>query len=223
MYCCSYMKTIKAICLLLFFVIAAVNNIVAQDVMDEIALKCCECISAGDSALDKNELQMKLGLCMIREAMPYKKEIKKKYKLDLDRLDAETGRALGQLVGSRLPGVCPEKFALLMPLAVKELEKKENTGKELNTEAEAKNSLVLQGTIVDVKGSEFATITIKDSTGREQKLLWLEYFEGAALINGSADSFKTGTFKAWYTEREIYNFQLKDYIKYKIITRLEKE
>jgi hypothetical protein len=71
------MKTLKSIFLLFFIVVAAVNGVVAQDVMDEIAQKCCECISMGDSSLNKNELQMKLGLCMIREAMPYKKELKR--------------------------------------------------------------------------------------------------------------------------------------------------
>ena len=217
------MKTLKSIFLLFFIVVAAVNGVVAQDVMDEIAQKCCECISTGDSSLNKNELQMKLGLCMIREAMPYKKELKKKYSLDLDRLDAEKGRALGQLVGSRLPTICPEKFALLMPLVAKEIEKAENAGKEDKAEEDAKARLVMEGTIVEVKGSEFATVTIKDAAGREQKLLWLEYFEGASLISGSPDSYKTGNFKVWYTEREIYNVQLKDYIKYKVISRLEKE
>lgn len=86
----------------------------AQDVLDNIAVGTCTCLKELDRTVHKGEaLQMQLGLCMMKVATPYEKELRKQYKVDMSRLDQGTGEKLGELVGMRLVGVCPEFLEML--------------------------------------------------------------------------------------------------------------
>ncbi|MBS1613308.1 MAG: hypothetical protein JST49_10840 [Bacteroidetes bacterium] len=217
------MKLFRISFLMLFFVLGICAQGTAQDMLEELTRKSCECMNDIDTTADKTAIQMKMGLCMIREAMPYKKELKKKYGIDLDHIDKSVGQALGQLVGARMIIECPEKFEKLVPMVRDQMA--ERQGKTETKAAEPTKPQVqeqqLEGTITEVKGTEFATIILKDANNREQKLLWLQYFTNAELLTTNLEGLKAGKVTVWYTESEIYNVQLKDYIKYKVITRLE--
>lgn len=219
------MKSIKYIFFALCLSVASVGNLHAQDVLDQLAEKVCGCINNVDSTLEVDALQMQLGLCMLREAMPFKKEIKKKYNIDLDKIDREVGQKLGALLGPRLIITCPDQFSKLMPIAKREMAKQRGEEDEEFEEPVVEQAIAaeetLEGNIIEIKGAEFATVVLKDASNREQKLLWLDYFTNAELLKGNLEALKASKVKVWYTEREIYNVQLKDYIKYKVITRLE--
>lgn len=218
------MKLFRISFLSLFFVLGMCAKSNAQDILDELAKKSCECMNDIDTTQEKTAIQMKMGLCMIREAMPYKKELKKKYNIDLDHIDRSVGQALGQLIGARMIMVCPEKFSQLVPMVRQQLAEERQAKGEVAVVEETKPVVVeqqLEGTITEVKGTEFATVILKDANNREQKLLWLQYFTNAELLTTNLEGLKAGKVTVWYTESEIYNVQLKDYIKYKVITRLE--
>ena len=48
-----------------------------QTYMDAIVNQCCDCMNKIPKEItDRNELEMKLGLCIIEGSLPYKKQLK---------------------------------------------------------------------------------------------------------------------------------------------------
>ncbi|HMC97309.1 MAG TPA: hypothetical protein VKG92_06650, partial [Flavobacteriales bacterium] len=84
-----------------------------QDVVDKIAIGTCTCIHGLDSIADTEERNMRMGVCMLQEAGPYAKELKKKYGLDLSKFDEE-GEEFGRVVGIRMATHCPDLLANLV-------------------------------------------------------------------------------------------------------------
>ena len=54
-----------------------------------------------------------------------------------------------------------------------------------------------------------------------EKLWWMEYFEGSGRLITNAGDMLNKDVKVKYTEKEIYNATLKEYIKIKVIAGLE--
>lgn len=171
----------------------------AQDVLDSISVHSCECISLLDlKNMPKEKLTIELGLCMMKAAQPYEKQLKQSYGIDMKKVDRGDGEKLGRLVGLKMASSCATFTDLITKI----------------TSNEAETSSI-DGTITDFVTEQFVSIVIKDSDGRDQKIIWLEYFKNSEklLTNG-----KNKNVTIEYQERELYNPKFNDYIKYKVAT-----
>ncbi|MBP7512316.1 MAG: hypothetical protein KA981_10315 [Bacteroidia bacterium] len=171
----------------------------AQDVLDSISVHSCECISLLDlKNMPKEKLTIELGLCMMKAAQPYEKQLKQSYGIDMKKVDRGDGEKLGRLVGLKMASSCATFTDLITKI----------------TSDEAETSSI-DGTITDFVTEQFVSIVIKDSDGRDQKIIWLEYFKNSEklLTNG-----KNKNVTIEYQERELYNPKFNDYIKYKVAT-----
>ena len=99
----------------LFMLLFILNPVYSQNYMDEIVNKSCECLISVPDSLDSEEFNMKLGLCMLEASMPYKKQLKKEFGIDLDNIDVE-GARLGKLIGIRMTTVCPDALSSIFVL-----------------------------------------------------------------------------------------------------------
>jgi hypothetical protein len=183
----------------------------AQDVLDGIAKGTCDCLLA----LDRNEfqgeaLQMQLGLCMMKASAPYEKELRKQYKVDFSRLDDGAGEKLGELVGMRLVGVCPEFLQILAEM-------------ESAPATEAVDVVIssVTGVVTGLRDRQFSTILVKDVSGRTVELLRLEHFQNADLLAGASATGVKGTFA--YTVRELYDPVAGTYRSHNVLVGLEPE
>ena len=187
----------------------------AQDVIDAIAVESCSCIKELDqSSLTGEALQMQLGLCMMRSAAPYEKELRKKYKVDMARLDHATGEKLGELVGVRLVMVCPEFVEMLPAL----------TGEEVEDPATASTESAagqVTGVVTGLRDRQFSTVLVKDINGRTVELLRLDHFAGADLLNGATATGVKATFS--YVVRELYDPVAGTYRAHNVLVGLEAE
>ncbi|MDZ4666627.1 MAG: hypothetical protein SGJ00_01970 [bacterium] len=171
----------------------------AQEVLDSIAEHSCECIKTLDlKNMPKEKLTIELGLCMMKSAQPYEKKLKQDYGIDMKKVDKGDGEKLGRLVGLKMASNCASFADLITRI----------TSDEAAT-------LSIDGTITEFVTDQFLSIVIKDSDGRDQKIIWLEYFKNSEklLANG-----KNKNVSIEYQERELYNPKFKDYIKYKVAT-----
>lgn len=183
----------------------------AQDVLDHIARGTCDCLLEVDRKEHKGEaLQMQLGLCMMKSAAPYEKELRKQYKVDFSRLDAGAGEKLGEMVGMRLVGVCPEFLQI-----VAEME-----SAPAATIAEVASTTVT-GVVTGLRDRQFSTILVKDVSGRTVELLRLEHFQNADLLAGASATGVKGTFS--YTVRELYDPVAGTYRSHNVLVGLEPE
>jgi len=77
------------------------------------------------------------------------------------------------------------------------------------------------GTFVGITGEELAEVLVQDPSGRYQKFLWLEYFEGSDALSFNPESFKGRKIRVTYEERRTFSYPKKDYLMNKIILSLE--
>ncbi len=148
------------------------------------------------------ENQQKMGLAMIPVITKYSKEIKSELGIDLSSQDDY--KKIGEIIGAEAGLSCP-KFRKMME-------------KLVTTEA-APADLAMEGTLVelDLTGS-FAFFKVKDASGREQKIWWMEYFDGSEDLAKNLTTLRKKQVSITYTEREVYEPKLKDYIKIKVAT-----
>lgn len=69
----------------------------------------------------------------------------------------------------------------------------------------------------------FNQFIIKFNNGKEEKLWWFEFFEGADEFISKPDSFKNGKLFVKYRGTKVYDASLNDYRVIKIVTGLSKE
>jgi len=183
----------------------------AQDVLDNISRGTCDCLLE----LDRNEykgeaLQMQLGLCMMKASAPYEKELRKQYKVDLSQLDAGAGEKLGELVGMRLVGVCPEFLQIVADME-----------SEPAAAVVEQVTATVNGVVTGLRDRQFSTILVKDVSGRTVELLRLEHFQNADLLAGASATDVKGIFT--YTVKELYDPVAGTYRSHNVLVGLELE
>lgn len=190
--------------LLLAFSLFISQSLFAQeDPVPEIAEKTCDCIEEKEIDSQTDNWEMKFGLCLIEQAMPYSKEIKAQYGIDLDRMDASVGEALGQLVGVRMASRCPQVFENFDSADFDEDEREEG---------------YVRGKVLEVSTDRLVTIHLKGEDGKIYKLLWADSFEGDnELIFNYREMIGEMAYFEFKIE-EYFDARIDEYIPFRIIT-----
>jgi hypothetical protein len=187
----------KTILALLF--LFSISQIKAQDVLDSISAHTCDCVTKLDiEKLPKEKLTIELGLCMMQAAQPFEKELKQKYDVDMKKVNKGEGEKLGRLVGLKMASNCPVFTQLIT---------------RITSDDPVTNSI--EGTITELVNEQFITIVLKDEDGRDQKIIWLEYFKNSEKL---LQKGKNKNVTIEYEERELFSPKFNDYIKYKVAT-----
>ncbi|MBA4053558.1 MAG: hypothetical protein C0490_02495, partial [Marivirga sp.] len=89
-----------------FFCFLFIADVFSQEYMDKIVVQSCECLGKVSEDLEGQQYNVELGLCMIEASMPYKKQLRKDYDINLDQIENE-GEKLGRIIGLKMVAVCP--------------------------------------------------------------------------------------------------------------------
>ncbi len=185
----------------------------AQDVLDKIAQESCSCAADLDTTANEEQRNIQLGLCMLQNAAPYQKELKKKYGVDLNNLD-EGGERFGQLIGMRLALHCPEFVALMARLS------EESEVEEPPAQAPVMTS-TMDGSLMSVKSGQFLTLVVKKEDGSTQDLLLLGHAENAEQVLRRPDQGR-GTTGTWtYTTSDLYDAASRTYRPFYVLKAVE--
>lgn len=181
--------------------------------MDEIAQKTCECLENVSDSLNADDFSMKVGLCMIDVASPYKKQLKKDYGIDFNNIETE-GEELGRLIGMKMVGFCPEA---LMRMASKindedELELDEPANEQVKT---------YTGVITKVEVSQFVVFTVKNSNGKLSKFYWLNFIDSNRELTADYEAFEGGFTIISYESQEFFDPRIGEYRMFNIIKKLD--
>lgn len=80
----------------------------------------------------------------------------------------------------------------------------------------------VDGVITKVEEKDFLYITVKQSTGREVILIYMDYVDGSdGWIKDAAAKLANKSVSASYTESEIYQPKIKDFANLKVLKKLE--
>lgn len=191
----KYIYTLTAIILLL----ASTPAIAQTDEQLTIAAeKSCECLKdKGLENMDKDELEMTLGLCILANA----KDI-----INTDDPDGngyDIGKELGEKLGMKMVTICPEPFMKIAAM--------ESGGKKLT------------GTITEVKTGDVVVVMLKESDKTMHKLLWLEPVEDGDKWTSDPKKLVGKQVTVKYRTADVYSYTSKDYETQKVLVKLSDE
>lgn len=214
---CTYMR----FCFLLSIGLLAHGSAMAQEVLDVIASETCECTSTMDTTLTTEARNLALGICMLQSAEPYRKELKKKYKIDLDHVERDA-EDLGRLVGFRMASKCPELFARII---------RQNAS--LSTDepppAPSRSSEIIRkftvqqtpGKLASVRSGQFLTLVVLAEDGRTLDLLLLGQAENVANLLRRPDQGRGATGIWSYAADELFDPLSRTFRPFYVITGYE--
>lgn len=199
----------KKILSLLALVLVFTNVYAQKDTLTIIAEDCCECVNTKDVSGSATNVKMKLGLCLLEVAKPYSNFLKEEHNIDIENMNATVGRKMGELVGMRMAGICPEFFQKLSDTGVLDEEEDDN---------ENSQDGVVYGTVIKVENTPFVQFKVKDSDGKVWQLFWLDEFEGSSKYLYNYEDLKDQKVTIEYRIMMTFDSRINEYIPKYIIT-----
>ena len=192
--------------LLISFLVLTVGRGLAQEYIDIITRKSCDRVEQVPDTLKSEQFNMRLGLCMIEASMPYKKQIKKDFDIDLDKIDTE-GAKLGRMLGVKMATVCPNTIVKM-------------TQKMKGQTASSKVEQVSKGTVTKIENDFFVVLSLKDESGKITKYYWLTFIESAIDLTGAYSTLVGKTLHIGYVPQEFFDPKLQEYRQFFIIKKI---
>ncbi|SHH24119.1 hypothetical protein SAMN04488109_3324 [Chryseolinea serpens] len=192
--------------LLISFLVLTVSRGLAQEYIEIITRKSCDCGEQVPDTLKSEQFNMRLGLCMIDASMPYKKQIKKDFGIDLDKIDTE-GVKLGRMLGVKMASVCPNTL-LKMTQRIK--------GQTATTKAQQSS----EGTVTKIENDFFVVLSLKDESGKITKYYWLTFIESAGDLTSSYSTLVGKTLHIDYEPQEFFDPKLQEYRQFFVVKRI---
>jgi hypothetical protein len=181
----------------------------SQDYMNKILEETCNCVKNIKDTTKADQYQMALGFCMLNAASPYKKEIKKDYGINMDKIESE-GEELGRIIGMKMAGYCPDVMTKLINMFKDE--EKDNTPANLNT---------ITGIITKVETETFVIMTLQDDSGKSNRLYWLSFIETKSDITNNCNVLIGKHVSIDFEKAEYFDPKIKEYRLYYIIKTLK--
>ncbi len=195
-----------------FHAISSAQTQRAKDsLMKVMVAEACNEIKKKDfSSVKKEDMEMELGMAVIPVFSQHSGDIKDI--LNVDITDAENMKDFGQTLGMRLAVECPDFMRVVAGSS--------SFSAEVKKASPSGPSYTLSGTLVKVVPGEISHFLVKDNQGKTQKIWWMEYVDGDEKLKDV--KFLSKPILVKYKETEVYSAAVKDYIKIKIATGIDK-
>lgn len=206
--------------LLLALSLGATAQMTKDSLTKAMALEICKEMEKKDfSKVTAEDLDTEIGLAFMPVFSKYEKDLKEVFELT-DMTDQDKMRQIGQEVGQKLAMNCPSFVKIITNL---QKSSKDDKVEEIREEVKAPvaDDLSLSGTFLKILPGEVSSFQVKAANGKIEKILWLEYFEGAYLLTDSPAKLINKKVSVRYVEKEIYNTVKKSYNKVKVAVGIE--
>ena len=195
--------------LFLFFIIAAgeINSQKDSTLSEKLTREFCDEFSKKDFTSFSNA-KIELGLLIIPLITKHSVEIKKEWNLNSDNV--EDYEKIAEKIGEEAALGCPEFRQFV----------KNNLSQIVADDDE--NTRTLTGTLLKIEDQQFSCLVVKTKSGKEEKLWWFGFFEGADELIKSKGNFLNKSVYVEYGEMEVYDSRLKDYHAIKVVKKIQK-
>lgn len=180
-----------------------------DDVVAELSDKVCECLKSKGEITSKEQAELELGTCMLTAYSKNKKYFDKK---GANFLEGNNAEKLGEQVGIKLAGTCPEAIPLFM-LFADEIED------DMESDSYEEENIIFTGKITKVENDKFKSFEIKDENGRKRNVLWLTYVDNDQLLEEAVKGKTTYQFTAM--ELDIYDPRIGEYRNMLVLDRID--
>lgn len=158
---------------------------------DAIAQKTCDCVTQKNPNLtNRSEVEMALGSCMLDAA--------KAVGVKVDVTDGKAMEALGEKVGIRMAGLCPNIQSFI--------------GEDTQARGAEPEYVEVSGKIKSVEYGDYTTVVLQESSGKEHRLLWIHYFPGSDAYAGDPKILIGKSVTVSYSLVEVYVPKAKGYV-----------
>ncbi|TRZ43182.1 hypothetical protein [Robertkochia solimangrovi] len=198
------MKLIQSKLLFLFLSITGLINAQEPDYIDKIANDACDCVSE----LYESEEEITttaLGICLLKSAMPYKKQLLADYNYDLNEIDGPDGERIGVLIGTRMAVTCPDFLTMLSD----------------EEEVETTEYQSTSGKIKSVNNDNFIVLEVTNTEGKTEKFYWLTFVaSNVEDLQSEYEKLKNKMVVIEYIRQELFDPRLKEYRFLNVMTGL---
>ena len=180
-----------------------------------VADAACGCAAKKDlKSLNKNEMSMELGMCMLSalEVLP------EKDRKNFDFSVPAKAHDLGEKIGMKMAYKCP-KIMLSVGTAMQE-EGGNDTKTAPPPPPPPPAQLSVEGKVKDVIEGDYVTILLVEKDGREHKLVWANHFDGEAPFVANPQALKNKEVSVKYYMSERYVPKMHEYFSLKHIASL---
>lgn len=192
---------------LLLLVISSSYSLMAQEYVNKMVDAACECSSDISTDLSSNERQMQLGLCIIKAAEPYSKQLEKDFDVDMDNI-VEEGEKLGMVIGAKMAGRCPEVIMSFADLA----EDEEDTEDYANG--------TLEGKVVKIEDQQIVVFHVKSSSGRIEKVYWIDFVNSEFNLQYDYENLLGEEVKILHQGIEVFDPKAQEYREVNVLRSL---
>ena len=189
--------------LIIIFIIIS-KLIFAQDYMDKIALRACDCINSISDTINSDKYVLRFGACLMTAASPYKKQLRKDHKI---KDFVKQAKELGTLIGLHVWSVCPES-----------MEKLYGTDTE---EEKLLNDAEFEGRVINIEDDIFVMLSIKNESGMISKFYWLSQIESDIDLQNQYKTLLDKSVRITFGTKEIFDARIGEYRTFKIILKLQ--
>lgn len=182
-----------------------------------VADASCACANKKDlKSLNKNEMSMELGMCMLSalEVLP------EKDRKNFDFSVPEKARVLGEKIGMKMAYKCPK---IMLSVGTAMQEEGDNGGKNTPPPPPPPppvSTVEVEGKVKEVIEGDYVTVLLVEKDGREHKLIWANHFEGDAPFVSNPQGLKNKDVSVKYYMLERYVPKMREYFSLKHISSL---
>ncbi|CAA7197237.1 hypothetical protein [Chryseobacterium potabilaquae] len=183
----------------------------SQDYKQKIAKATCDCVNSIKSeSKDSKNLEAQLGICMLKVSMPYSKELKRDYNIDVSKANAfdddKTIDEFAGQIGLAMVSECSDVFLDIM--------KKENP-------SEIDSQLLINGEITKIEKDNFVVFHIVGENKNLTKLYWVSNVESNLDLPKEYTNLINKRVNISYYTSEIFDAKINDYRNVNIISSLK--
>jgi hypothetical protein len=180
----------------------------AQEYLEKIARESCSCTKSVSDTGNTERMYMELGLCMIKAAEPYKKQLKKDYNINLDNMENE-GEALGKVIGLKMATICPDVLI--------KLSQKESPGAKSAEPSQES----FQGRVTKIEKDFFVIFSVNDNAGKSLKFYWLTNTESNIELVNNYEKLFDKDVKVKYHSMMLFDPRISDYRYFNVLDKIE--
>ncbi|CAN5127420.1 hypothetical protein BH11PSE11_BH11PSE11_38520 [soil metagenome] len=188
----------KKILLFLFFSLSVQAGI-AQEYLDRIGQKTCECvgkIGEGDSRETK-KLHLMMGLCIIQSInADEKKRLQSDFGLDFQTDQEKIGRKIGEVMMTQ----CPTSLVKILS---------------------TNSSESISGVVTKLENESFVVLHVKEKSGAVSKFIWLSPIESVVDLPSSYQNLLGKSVEIQFEPRPLFDPKIGEYRSFKVLTKIK--
>jgi len=182
--------------------LGAIQHAGAQDYLDAMAKRSCECVDRLPDNPNKKMMTMQVGVCILQSATADDKvRFLKDHQIDLNN-PVKDGQKAGELIGVRMATACPATLIKLSADA-----------------ADARGSVA--GKVNKVEADNFVVFSVQEQTGKVNKYIWLTQVTSNLDLTNSYANLLGKNVKILFESKDIFDPKIGEYRSFKIITNLQ--